>query len=184
MTTLTDTKEHGGGLVSSRDPLFADVNDWLTREAWVLDENRFDEWLDMLSEELDYRAPIRKSVMREDGDGVDRSFGHFEETYGSMKVRINRVLRTPSAWSEDPPSRTRRFVTNVRVREADADGRIAVVSYLLLLRSRWDMPEFEFISCERRDVFDVDPVSDFKLRSREIVFDQASLGTVNLGLFL
>lgn len=182
---LTDINIAGsptGRRIPSRDPRFWDVSDWLTFEAFLLDQNRLEEWLGLLSEQLEYRAPVRLTVLRSDGDGVNRSFGHFEETYESMKVRINRVLHSPSSWSEDPPSRTRRFVTNILPTE-DSEGRLHVSSYLLVLRSRWDAPDFAFISCERRDV--LEPSGELlKLRRRELIFDQSSLGTVNLGLFL
>lgn len=182
---LTDVDVAGpstGGRIASRDPRFWEVFDWLTLEAFLLDQNRLEEWLGLLSERLEYRAPIRRTVLRSDGDGVDRAFGHFEENYESMKVRINRVLHSPSSWSEDPPSRTRRFVTNILVSE-DSEGLLHVSSYLLVLRSRWDASNFAFISCERRDVLERSG-EDLMLRCRELIFDQSSLGTVNLGLFL
>ena len=39
-----------------------------------------------------------------------------KDTYASMRLRVDR-LQTEHAWAEDPPSRTRRVVTNIRVRE-------------------------------------------------------------------
>jgi len=40
---------------------------------------------------------------------------HFDEDRYSLEKRVER-LEGDHAWTEDPPSRARRFVTNVRVR--------------------------------------------------------------------
>ena len=39
--------------------------------------------------------------------------GHFDEDLYSLRKRVQR-LTTDHAWTEDPPSRTRHFVTNIR----------------------------------------------------------------------
>jgi phthalate 3,4-dioxygenase beta subunit len=49
-------------------------------------------------------------------------------------MRVKR-LATDHAWAEDPPSRTRHFVTNVRTFRPRAD-ELYVESALLLFRSR------------------------------------------------
>ncbi|MEN9492456.1 MAG: hypothetical protein RJA63_2905, partial [Pseudomonadota bacterium] len=83
----------------------------------------------------------------------------------------------------DPPSRTRRLVTNVMVEQGDQAGELRVRSYLLVTRSRFNFDEFDLISGERRDVLRL--VDDrFKLARREIILDQAVLGTANLAIFL
>jgi 3-phenylpropionate/cinnamic acid dioxygenase small subunit len=97
--------------------------------------------------------------------------------------RIMRLTATKSAWAEDPPSRTRRLVTNVMVEQGDQAGELRVRSYLLVTRSRFNFDEFDLISGERRDVLRL--VDDrFKLARREIILDQAVLGTANLAIFL
>jgi 3-phenylpropionate/cinnamic acid dioxygenase small subunit len=161
--------------------LYAAVAEWLIDEAELLDRNRFDEWRTRLASDLHYHMPVRESLIRTDGDGVAEGYAHFDENYASMDVRIKR-LALDTAWAEDPPSRTRRFVSNVRVRARD-DGELDVSSYLLLLRNRGDSPDYELISCERRDVLRPDGTS-FLLVSREIIVDQATLGVVNLAVFL
>jgi 3-phenylpropionate/cinnamic acid dioxygenase small subunit len=98
---------------------------------------------------------------------------------------MGRVMRLSgkSAWAEDPPSRTRRLVTNVRVERGDKPDEYKVRSYLLVTRSRFNFDEYDLISAERHDVLrQVDGV--FKLARREILLDQAVLGTPNLAIFL
>jgi hypothetical protein len=57
-----------------------------------------------------------------------------------------------------------------------------VQSYLLVTRSRFDFDDFDLIPCERHDV--IRKVGDtYKLSRREIIVDQAVIGTPNLGIF-
>src|SRR3546814_18691154 len=76
---------------------------------------------------------------------------HFEDDYHSMMGRIGR-LGTKSAWAEDPPSRTRRFVTNIRVAPAAQEGAYEVTSYILLARSRYEPSKYSFITAQRNDL--------------------------------
>lgn len=151
-------------------------------EAAALDERRFDDWVAMLSPEIIYQAPIRltRTGPNKDRD-VMRTMFHFDEDYNSILMRTGRLAK--SAWAEDPPSRCRRFVTNVRMGECDAAGEYEVVSYLFLERSRGDSPENEQLTAERRDVWRKAD-SEYKLVRREIIVDQSVLGMSNLAVFL
>jgi 3-phenylpropionate/cinnamic acid dioxygenase small subunit len=155
--------------------------EFLDHEAELLDEDRLDEWLPLLDQDLLYRMPVRVTARR--GQGLGYSSGlHFDEDLASIQLRVRRLTETSTAWAEDPPSRARRHVSNVRVAAAD-DGRLVVRSYLLLYRSRWDLSECELLSAERVDT--LVPADDgLRLRSREIRVDQATLGVLNLALFL
>lgn len=171
-----------GARVSSGDPLYAEIVDFLIDEALLLDHNRNDEWYELLAEDLVYRMPVRRTVHRSQGLGFDSTMGHFDDDHASMTVRIKR-LHSLSAYSEDPPSRVRRFVSNVRVHESDAPGEHAVTSYLLALRSRWDNSDYDVISAQRDDTLRRDGAS-FKIARRIMYPDQSVLGTPNLAIFL
>ena len=151
-------------------------------EAAALDERRFDDWTAILATDLIYTAPIRltRTGPTRDRD-VMRSMFHFDDDYNSILMRIGRLHK--SAWAEDPPSRCRRFITNVRVAECGTEGEYEVVSYLFLERSRGDNPENERMSAERRDVWR-EVNGSFKLATREIIVDQSVLGMANFAVFL
>lgn len=151
-------------------------------EAAALDERRFDDWSAMLEADLVYQAPIRitRTGANKDRD-VMRTMFHFDEDYGSIMMRTGRLQK--SAWAEDPPSRCRRFVTNVRIGECEAAGEYEVVSYLFLERSRGDNPENERMTAERRDVWR-DVGGTYRLSRREIIVDQSVLGMSNFAVFL
>jgi 3-phenylpropionate/cinnamic acid dioxygenase small subunit len=107
---------------------------------------------------------------------------HFDEDLYSLKKRVER-FETEHAWTEDPPSRTRHFVTNVRVYQGEDDGEYTVKSYLLLFRSRGDMRDPDFLSAERSDMIRRSG-SEFKIAKREILVDESVLRTQNLAVFL
>ncbi|MGW0949074.1 aromatic-ring-hydroxylating dioxygenase subunit beta [Streptomyces sp. NPDC002623] len=156
---------------------------FLYREAELLDEADYTGWADTcLSEELEYLIPIRTT--RERAAGVSefsREAFHMKDTYASMRVRVDRLL-TEHAWAEDPPSRTRRVVTNVRVREL-GPGEVEVKSYLTLHRSQWDTTDYDLLLAERRDILRSD-AGGWRLRRREVLLNHTILGTANLGVFL
>lgn len=175
------------GLVSRRRvPLGSEVYNRLLEtlydEAAALDERRFDDWVAMLAQDLVYQAPIRltRTGANKDRD-VMRTMFHFDEDYTSILMRTGRLQK--SAWAEDPPSRCRRFVTNVRVGECDAAGEYEVVSYIFLERSRGDNPENETLTAERRDIWR-ETEGRYVLARREIIVDQSVLGMSNLAVFV
>lgn len=162
------------------DPTYSRITLFLYLEARALDRRDFDSWKAMLAEDIRYRMPIRVSKSKQH-DGVEHDMLHFDEDYTSLASRLHR-LTMKSAWSEDPPSRTRRMVTNILVSPTDRETEFEVVSYLHLLRNRSDEPDFLHLSCERRDRirFEGDMT---KISHREIIMDQAVLGMPNLAIF-
>lgn len=164
-------------------PAYNSIVEFLYDEAALLDNLRLQEWGALLATDLVYTAPLRQTLgtARQAATFI-RTMQHFHDDYRSMLGRIMR-LTGKSAWAEDPPSRTRRLVTNVQVRTTDKPDEFAVISYLLVTRSRFNFDEFDLISCERHDVLRRDG-SSFKLAKREILLDQAVIGTPNLAIFL
>jgi 3-phenylpropionate/cinnamic acid dioxygenase small subunit len=160
---------------------YLEVMAFLIEEAAILDEDRFDEWLALMAPDVGYRMPVRRTLLRKDGLGHETESFYFEEDATSLAVRVSRLTST-NAWAEDPPSRVRRFVSNVRVRDGGSET-LGVSSYLLVLRSRWSNSAYDILTAERRDVLRrVD--GRLLLADRTIAVDQAVLGTPNLAIFL
>lgn len=157
------------------------IEDLYNFEAECLDDRRWEEWLELFAPEVEYFAPIRVNRKTPASDIVEE-LGHFDDTFGSLALRVKR-LRTDVAWAEDPPSLTRRLITNIRIRPASEAGQYDVRTNFLLYRSRGDMGAHDLIVGERQDR--VRPEGGHLLISRRrILLDQASLGTKNLGVFL
>jgi 3-phenylpropionate/cinnamic acid dioxygenase small subunit len=161
---------------------YLDVLDWLNWEAELLDRRDFQTWLTVLDPGIRYRMPVPVTIDRRSAGHVPLgAMDHFDEDLYSLQKRVQR-LDGEYAWTEDPPSRTRRFVTNVRVRPLGAD-QVEVRSYLLLHRSRGDVRPAELISADRVDVLRRRG-STWTLMAREITMDEAVLRMQNLAVFL
>ena len=168
--------------VFSGSPEYWRCVDFLVDEAAALDENRAEDWLGMLHPEVDYRVPMRITRERTAGLGFSNEGYHLYENHGTLALRVER-LSGDYAWAEDPPSRTRRFVTNFRVFAAEGTDDLRVCSNLLLYRERLDDPAPQLLSAERRDdLRELD--GDLRLARRLVLLDHATLHTPNLGIFL
>jgi len=160
------------------------IAEFLYEEAWLLDEIRLKEWVARLDTDLRYTCPVRQTrPLAQHAQSIVRTVMHFDETYASIRGRVGRITDTKSAWAEDPPSRTRRLVTNILVESTDDPDEFEVKSYLLCSRSRFEETTLLMLSCVRHDLlrrYD----NSFKLARREIIIDQTVLGFPNLAIFL
>lgn len=171
-----------GSYVRATDPLYADCLEFLNFEAEILDARRFRDWLGMVSKDVDYQVPVRTG--RNDADhsvSFSTTAFHMLETWHALEERVKR-FESGYAWSEIPPSRTRRFVSNVRVMQTGMSPEVHVKSNLLVYRVRGDLPP-ELLCGERQDVL-VREDDQWRLRRRLVLLDQTSLPTQNLGIFL
>jgi 3-phenylpropionate/cinnamic acid dioxygenase small subunit len=156
--------------------LYAEYTLWLNDESEMLDQHRYTEWLDTLAPDLRYTMPGRS-----DGpDGFVDGASHFiDDTFAAMTTRIKRISGATN-FAESPRTRTRRFVTNIRLSPTSTSEELRGSSYLLLTRSRGLRADLELLPCERRDEL-VRIDGRLKLRRREVLVDQATLGLVHLG---
>jgi 3-phenylpropionate/cinnamic acid dioxygenase small subunit len=162
------------------EKLCREVSDFLFREAELLDERRFREWLDLIAEDATYVMPLR--VTEEQGKGFLDNMFHFEEDKYRLTKRVER-LETDSAWAENPPSRTRHFVSNIRVEPGEKENEVKVKNCLLLYRSRGEEPHYDILSAERQDVLR-QAEGAWRLGRRVILLDQTTVATHNLSIFL
>src|SRR4051794_41121715 len=158
------------------DPLYLEAYGFLINEAALLDNNQFQDWKSYLSEDLLYTMPVRTTHENVFQTQFSKDMYHFYENYKSIGLRIRR-METEYAWAEDPASRARRFVTNVRVSQLD-DNRLDVKSYLLVTRSRLDATDTQLLSMERCDILEQSD-GDLKLVKREIFADSTIIGMKN-----
>jgi phthalate 3,4-dioxygenase beta subunit len=163
------------------DPAHLAAHQFLVEEAALLDAADYAGWLDLLCEDVRYLMPVRVTTARGAGPGALAGMGHFDEDMYALRKRVQR-LATDHAWTEDPPSRTRHFVTNVRTFRIAA-GQLGVESALLLFRSRGDTREADLLSAGRADVLR-ETADGLRLARREITVDESVLRTQNLAVFL
>ena len=159
-----------------------DVTTWLVWEAELLDQRRFREWLSLLADDVRYRMPVTVTTARGNDSVPLGGMAHFDEDRYSLEKRVER-LDGDHAWTEDPPSRARRFISNVRVAAVADSHELEARSYLLLYRSRGDDRSADMLSAERTDRLRPVP-GGWSLAMRDIAIDEAVLRTQNLALFL
>jgi phthalate 3,4-dioxygenase beta subunit len=163
------------------DPAHLAAHQFLVEEAALLDAADYAGWLNLLCEDIRYLMPVRVTTARGAGFDSLADMGHFDEDIYALRKRVQR-LATDHAWTEDPPSRTRHFVTNIRTFRPRT-GELRVESALLLFRSRGDTRAPELISAGRTDLLR-ETGDGLKLARREIVVDESVLRTQNLAVFL
>ena len=163
------------------DPAHQAAHQFLVEEAALLDAADYSGWLDLLCEDIRYLMPVRVTTARGAGFDSLADMGHFDENMYALRKRVQR-LATDHAWTEDPPSRTRHFITNIRT-FPNGRGELRVESALLLFRSRGDTREADLVSAGRTDVLR-ETAAGLRLARREILVDEAVLRTQNLAVFL
>ncbi len=120
-----------------------EIEQFLYHEAWLLEQRRFDEWLNLLTEDILYWIPN----LGESGDLGDDAVIVYEN-FAALKARAIRSL-DPSNPTQMPPPRTKYFITNVTI-TGESEGLIRVRSSMLLYVLRRSGLETHPISCEHR----------------------------------
>jgi 3-phenylpropionate/cinnamic acid dioxygenase small subunit len=156
------------------------VTSLYNHEAFLQDHRRFGEWLDLLTDDIVYRMPLRATTETKDNIVDDMAF--FEETKISLTTRVNR-LATASAWAESPAPRTRHFVTNISIEAGACQDELKVRSCFLFKRSRASDLETEELFGERLDVLRK-VHGQWKIAARTIYPDQTIITVKNVSMFV
>jgi 3-phenylpropionate/cinnamic acid dioxygenase small subunit len=170
------------GLMIDAD-LRQEIEQFLYFEAELLDERRFEDWYRLIAEDIHYWMPTRKNRLLRELDKENSRPGelaHFDDNHKSLGWRV-RQLGTGMHWAEDPPSRTRHLVTNIRVSASDAEGEYAVNSNFLCYRNRLE-DEVDIWVGERRDRLRRVGVRSWQIAQRTIILDQNVVLSKNLSV--
>lgn len=161
-------------------PMRDRVESFYRREARLLQDGRYEDWLAGFAEEFHYRMPIVRSTdARAEMVAADGELGYYDEDRHTMELRV-RKFASSMAWTETPPSRLRYFVQVIEVEE-DGDS-VRAVSNFLVFRTRHESHENIFYG-ERFDRF-VSEQGELKLKDRRAVVDKSRLAAENLSIFL
>lgn len=147
-----------------RDAITFSVEEFFYREARVLDDARYDEWLTMLTDDVRYIARQVEFSHRADQSLDSIGMHLFDEDRRSLVERIE-WLRSGLNYSENPPTLKTRLVGNVRVVGEDSES-VQVESTFLLHQSRWDGSSVMFTG--RREDELVESGESWLLRRREV----------------
>ena len=181
MTELTSATRQSLEMVA----LKYEVEQYLYKEARLLDERRLDEWLDLLAEDLHYWMPMRRNIKFGDWDleftSMDEEINWFDEGKDILAGRI-RQLNTGVHWPEEPVSRFEHIVTNVELVSVDGD-EVRVNSKFFCYQNRLQDEVNNFVG-RREDLLRRDPETGFKLVFRKLILAQNVMLPKVLNTFL
>jgi 3-phenylpropionate/cinnamic acid dioxygenase small subunit len=160
-----------------------ELSEFLYREAEMLDERRYEEWLNLFTEDARYWLPLRRNVKSTDLETENTSdadgISWFDEGKETLAGRV-RQIKTGVHWAEEPHSRVCHIVSNVQVLEAERN-QATVKSRILVYRNRLQ-DETDFFVGKREDLLrKID--GQWKIARRKIILDQNVLLAKNITIF-
>lgn len=169
--------------LADRALLQYEVEQFLYAEAALLDARDYRAWLGLLADDIHYWMPIRRTVTTADLDlefTKPGEMAYFDDDRAMLEMRVKK-LEAGSAWSEDPPSRSRHFVANVRILGVDGD-EIALEAAFHLYRSRLNSEQDSWFG-RRNDVLRrvaTELGGGFRLARRHLFLDQTVILAANM----
>lgn len=164
------------------------VEQFLVAEAELLDDQRYHDWIKLFTDDVRYWLPTRQTRTNRERDreiAGDHEAAFIDDNKFYLQGRVRR-LTSGIAWSEEPPSRTRRFISNVRI-DARPHGALDVTCNFLVYRSRLERNEDTFIG-ERFDVLRPASVEEtgypYVIANRKIVLAQTTLLAPSISFLL
>jgi 3-phenylpropionate/cinnamic acid dioxygenase small subunit len=177
-----------------RDEVIREVEQFLYREARLLDERRFHEWLDLFTDDVHYWMGARSnryprtskaiSILSpnryvEDNKTQANELSILDETKETLSARVAR-LDTGMAWAEDPPSRTRHVISNIEV-AGEAGPELTVHSNFIVYRSRAESEQDFYVGARQDLLRRID--GGLKIARRKLTLDQNVLSAKNVSIF-
>lgn len=167
--------------------LVREVEDFFHAEADLLDEREYDEWLDLLADDIVYWMPMRKNVSyrnRDQDTTAEDDIAWFHDDKETLIKRV-RQIQTGVHWADEPISRISHLITNIRfvdpVSSLDEGEKLTTKCRFLVYRNRLET-ETDLLIGRREDTL---TRIDGKLRiaRRKIILDQSTLLAKNLTMF-
>jgi 3-phenylpropionate/cinnamic acid dioxygenase small subunit len=174
--------------------IIREVEQFLYREARMLDERRFHEWLGLFTDDVRYwmvgrsnRYPASSKAIaalapeRRNNAEEENALAILDESKQTLASRIAR-LETGMAWAEDPPSRTRHLIANIEVEPGDpGTSALTVYSNFMVYRSRSETEQDFYVGARRDLMRRVE--GDLKIARRRITLDQNVILAMNVSIF-
>lgn len=161
-----------------------EIEQFLFLEGELLDDWKFRDWLDVLSGDIEYLMSTTVNAQTRDRrKGIaPPTTWIFNDSKFQLERRVAR-LETGMAWAEEPPSRTRHLISNIRIQASEVEGEFDVRLNYLLYRSQKERDETIYVGMRLDRVRKVGSVIGWELCRREITLDQVVLNSHNLSVF-
>src|SRR6266705_591076 len=101
------------------EDVIREVEQFLYREARLLDDRQFRDWLQLFTDDVRYWMAGRTNRYPKSSKAI----AILDESKETLTARVAR-LDTGMAWAEDPPSRTRHFVNNIEIEPGDTEAEL------------------------------------------------------------
>ncbi|MGE8684321.1 MAG: 3-phenylpropionate/cinnamic acid dioxygenase subunit beta [Acinetobacter sp.] len=160
------------------------ISQFLYREAKLLDDWKFREWLDVLGEDISYTLRTTPNAQTRDRrrSVEPPTTWVFNDTKDLLERRVAR-LETGMAWAEEPPSRTTHMVSNVIVEATEVAGEYDVYVTYLLYRTQKEKDVTIYCGKRHDKIRKVDTEQGFQIFNRKIILDQVTYNSHNLSVF-
>lgn len=165
-----------------------EIAEFLYREAELLDERRYQDWLALLADDVRYWMPMRRNVKYgEDEREFTRNttdINWFDEGRETLARRVKQI-ETGIHWAEEPVSRISHLVSNIQVLEATpsaADAREVLVKCRFLIYRNRVETETDILVGKREDLLRR-AGDEWQIARRKIILDQNVLLSKNLTFF-
>jgi 3-phenylpropionate/cinnamic acid dioxygenase small subunit len=165
-----------------------ELEDFLYHEAELLDERRYEAWLELLADDVRYWMPMRRNVrfgeLEREFTREGQDINWFDEGKETLTRRVQQIL-TGVHWAEEPLSRICHMVSNVqllRVSPSALDpAEVAVKCRFLIYRNRVET-ETDILVGKREDVLRR-VNGQWNIAQRKVILDQNVLLAKNLTFF-
>ncbi|KAA3622798.1 MAG: aromatic-ring-hydroxylating dioxygenase subunit beta [Proteobacteria bacterium] len=152
--------------------LHYEIEQFLYKEAELLDDGYYDDWLDLFTDDVRYWMPVRETLsVRSEGVRASNELAIYDDDKAFLEARVER-FKSPQAYAEQPPSRTRHFLSNVQVRRI-GNSEVVATCNLLVHQTRRERSETTYVGKRFDELRFVD--SEWKISSRKIVLDHTML---------
>ena len=161
-----------------------EIEQYYYHEAELLDDHRYEEWLALFSGDARYWMPTRANRQLRDHDkevSVEGEFALFDDNKKSLSWRVKQ-METATHWAENPRSRTRHLISNVRIAPNKFEGEYEVKSNFICYRNRLQ-DEVDIWAGERNDLLRRDKDQELQIARRKILLDQNVVLSKNLSVF-
>lgn len=161
------------------------LRDFLYEEARLLDMPDPKAWLALLADDIHYYMPSQPSRYRRyrEKTPAQDNLALYDDNLEMLQRRVARMVH-PTAWSEDPPTRSVRQVTNIEAFELSSIGNATgwtVFSAIAIYRSR-NEADNDLVFARRQDLIQMRSGS-LRLVKRNITLSQNTLLSKNLNVF-
>jgi len=164
------------------------LEDFLYHEAELLDERRYEAWLELLADDVRYWMPMRRNVkfgeLEREFTREGQDINWFDEGKETLTRRVQQIL-TGVHWAEEPLSRLCHMISNVQILHVQPSvvepAEVTVKCRFLIYRNRVET-ETDILVGKREDVLRR-VHGQWQISQRKVILDQNVLLAKNLTFF-